>query len=209
MFNLVSKRPTPDPVQRFTVSYDSDSIFTGHADLGGKVDANGVLSYRVNLLEGHGTAFVSGSELDRKMASIALDVKPAQDLKIEFTYGLYDLIQRGYPGWFTYSEKIQLPSAPDPTKVGIGQPFAGVDLKNQNADVRVLKDFSPNWHLVVGGLVQGVNRDINTPVNNLTDNSGDYTSSLANGFAPYFGITSDIAYLNGTFRTGDVGHDLA
>jgi iron complex outermembrane receptor protein len=45
-------------------------------------------------------------------------------------------------------------------------------------------------------------------VDNLTDSNGDYTSSLANGFAPYFGITSDIAYLNGTFRTGDVGHDL-
>ncbi|HEY1588734.1 MAG TPA: TonB-dependent receptor, partial [Rhodanobacter sp.] len=40
------------------------------------------------------------------------------------------------------------------------------------------------------------------------DNAGDYTASLANGFAPRFQITSDTAYLNGTFATGFLKHDL-
>lgn len=208
VFNFVTKRPTSEPLRRFDVDYDSASIFTGHADLSGKLDENGVVSYRVNLLEGHGEAFVSNSELDRKLASIALDFHPVRDTKVELDFSAYDLIQRGYPGWFTYGEGIQLPSAPDPTKVGYGQPYAGVDLKNQIADLRVLKEFSPDWHLVVGGLVQSVNRNINTPVNNLTNNAGAYTSSLANGFAPFFGIASDTAYLNGTFATGPVTHDL-
>jgi iron complex outermembrane recepter protein len=208
MFNFVSKRPTSEPLQRLDVDYDSSSIFTAHADLSGKLDSNGVLNYRVNVLEGHGTAFVSGSELDRKQATLAIDFRPSTESKIEFNYGMYDLIQRGYPGWFTYGEKIALPSAPDPTKAGLGQSYAGVDLKNQDASLRFLRDFGPNWHLVLGGLVQSVNRNINTPVNNLTDNNGDYTSSLANGFAPFFGITSDIGYLNGTFNTGDITHDF-
>jgi iron complex outermembrane receptor protein len=51
-------------------------------------------------------------------------------------------------------------------------------------------------------------RDINTPVNNLTSNTGAYVSSLANGFAPRFVITSDTAYLNGNFATGGLSHDL-
>ncbi len=55
---------------------------------------------------------------------------------------------------------------------------------------------------MVGGLNQDASRDINTPVNNLTNNNGNYTSSLANGFAPRFIMTSDAAYLDGKFMTG-------
>ena len=32
--------------------------------------------------------------------------------------------------------------------------------------------------------------------------------ALTAGFAPRFVITSDSAYLNGTFQTGFIGHDL-
>src|ERR1019366_1951375 len=73
---------------------------------------------------------------------------------------------------------------------------------------RLKQDFGSDWHLVMGGLGQNVDRNINTPVNNFTNNTGSYSSSLANGFAPRFGITSDIAYLNGVFKTGDISHDL-
>ena len=119
------------------------------------------------------------------------------------------MTQKGYPGWFTYGEKIALPAAPDPTRAGYGQTYAGVETRNRTLDGRLTQNLAPNWVLVVGGLTQTLDRNINTPVNNLTDNAGDYNSSLANGFAPRFGITSDIAYLNGLFRTGDITHDLS
>ena len=61
---------------------------------------------------------------------------------------------------------------------------------------------------MVGILNQDAARNINTPVNNLTDNAGDYTSSFANGFAPRFIMTSDVGYLNGTFDAWGLGHDL-
>jgi iron complex outermembrane receptor protein len=118
------------------------------------------------------------------------------------------LIDTGYPGWFTYSEKIVLPPAPDPTKVGYGQNYAGVDLLTRTGSVRLKHDFSSDWHLVVGALNHDASRNISTPVNNLTNNNGNYTSSLANGFAPRFIMTSDAAYLDGNFTTGAVAHDL-
>jgi len=62
--------------------------------------------------------------------------------------------------------------------------------------------------LVVGLLTQGVDRNINTAVNVL-DNAGNYTSSFANGFAPHFGTVSNIAYLNGSFDTGRLHHELS
>ncbi len=53
---------------------------------------------------------------------------------------------------------------------------------------------------MAGILSQDASRNINTPVNNLTNNAGDYTSSFANGFAPRFVITSDAAYLERHLR---------
>ena len=66
-------------------------------------------------------------------------------------------------------------------------------------------DFSANWHLVVGVLNQISDRNINTAVNQLIDNSGNYKSYLANSFsslAPRFHVDSDLAYLTGRFKPG-------
>ena len=78
-------------------------------------------------------------------------MRPLQDTVIETNYSYYHLIDTGYPGWFTYGEKIILPPAPDPTNVGYGQNYAGVDLLTRMASVRLMHDFNSNWHLVVGG----------------------------------------------------------
>jgi len=205
MFNFVSKRPPDSDLREVTVSYASDSIGTAHVDLGGTI---GVLSYRFNGLFGEGDAWVEHSHAKRVLGSLALDVRPLADTVIETNYSYYLLIDTGYPGWFSYSEKITLPSAPDPEKVGYGQNYAGVDLLTRMGSVRLKHDFNSDWHLVVGALNQDASRDINTPVNNLTANSGNYTSSLANGFAPRFIMTSDAGYLDGNFTTLGAAHDL-
>jgi iron complex outermembrane recepter protein len=207
MFNFVSKRPTDYDLREVTVSYASDSIGTAHLDLGGKLDSNGIVSYRFNGLFAEGDAWVDHSHNKRVLGSLAIDVRPMADTVIETNYSYYHLIDTGYPGWFSYSETIKLPPAPDPT-LGYGQNYAGVDLLTRMASARVKHDFNSDWHLVVGGLNQDASRNINTPVNNLTNNNGNYTSSLANGFAPRFIMTSDAAYLNGNFMTGWLGHDL-
>jgi iron complex outermembrane receptor protein len=208
MFNFVSKRPTDFDLREVTASYASDSIGTAHVDLGGKIDSNGVVSYRFNGLFGEGDAWVEHSHAKRVLVSLAVDVRPLDNTVIESNYSYYHLIDTGYPGWFSYSEKIILPPAPDPEKVGYGQNYAGVDMLTRMASMRLKHDFNSDWHLVVGALNQDASRDINTPVNNLTNNNGNYTSSLANGFAPRFIMTSDAAYLNGNFTTWGMAHDL-
>jgi iron complex outermembrane recepter protein len=208
MFNFVSKRPTAEDLREVTVSYASDSIGTAHVDLGGKIDSNGVVSYRFNGLFGEGDAWVDNSHAKRVLGSLAVDVRPLENTVIETNYSYYHLIETGYPGWFSYGEKITLPVAPDPENVGYGQNYAGVDLLTRMGSARLKHDFNSDWHLVVGALNQDASRDINTPVNNLTNNNGNYTSSLANGFAPRFIMTSDAAYLDGNFITWGIAHDL-
>src|SRR5579859_2419693 len=131
MFNFVSKRPTAEDLREVTVSYASDSIGTAHVDLGGKIDNNGVVSYRFNGLFGEGDAWVDRSHAKRVLGSLAMDVRPLEDTVIETNYSYYHLVDTGYPGWFSYGEKIILPPAPDPENVGYGHQYAGQQLDDE------------------------------------------------------------------------------
>src|ERR1700722_10848258 len=210
MFNFVTKRPTDYDLDEVTASYVSDSVGTVKADLGGRIDPGGIVSYRVNALYGSGEGYVDMSHQRRVLGDIGIDVRPWEHGVLELNYSNYTLNDVGYPGWFTYNETIHLPPTPDPSREGFGQPYAGTELRTQTSSARIKQDFGSdsNWHLVAGILNQDATRNINTPVNNLTSNSGNYTSSFANGFAPRFVITSDTAYLNGTFDTLGIGHDF-
>jgi iron complex outermembrane receptor protein len=208
MFNFVSKRPAGDDVRQLAVGYSSDSILTAKADLSGAIDANDRLRFRLNGVYANGDGFVEGSRQHRGLADIGMDIRAWERGVIELNYSDYKLRTKGYPGWFAYGQSIQLPGAPDPSRVGYGQSYAGVEMQTQIATARVKHDFGNNWHLVVGVLNQDARRDINTPVNSLSNNTGTYVSSFANGFAPRFRITSDSAYLNGRFDTGAIGHEL-
>ncbi len=207
MFNFVSKRPTESDLRRVNLSYDSKGIATAHIDLSG-MDSSRMFGYRINALTGDGTGYVDGSKLKRNLGAVAFDVHPGKDTVIELNYSDYHLDQKGYPGWFTYGETVVLPSAPDPTRVGYGQEYAGVDMDTRTGSIRVKHELNSNWRFVFGVLDQDGRRDINTPVNNLRSSAGDYISSFANGFAPRFVILSDAGYLNGNFVTGSLAHDF-
>jgi iron complex outermembrane recepter protein len=208
MFNFISKRPTENEYREASVTYNSDSIGTAHLDLSGRFDANGVVRYRFNGVFGEGDGYVEGSHQKRELGDLGIDIRPWDTTVLELNFTDYRLTDLGYPGWFTYGEKITLPSTPNPKLVGYNQEYLGTDLKTQTSVARVKHDFSSNWHLVVGALNQDATRNINTQVNNLTSNSGAYTSSMGSTFAPRFVITSDTAYLDGTFETLGITHDL-
>ncbi len=223
MFNFVTKRPTEQRLGEIELGYEGDNVATIHTDLGGRVGKNKMFGYRANLLLGDGNGYVSGSQLRRQLAAVAADARVTHSTVIEGNYSYYNLFQYGYPGWFSYSptttplstpgsKSILLPAdAPDPTSPGFGQSFSGVDLTSQIGELRVKHDFGESWHLTVGALNQLSDRNINTAVNQLIDNNGDYKSYLANAFsslAPRFHVDSDLAYLTGRFMTGPVRHDI-
>ena len=208
MFNFVSKRPTGYDLRELTATYNSDGIGTAKVDLGGPIDRNGFVSFRLNALYGSGEGYVDRSHQRRSLGDLGIDIRPWQHGVLELNYSDYSLVDKGYPGWFTYGQGVGLPPAPDPQRVGYGQPYAGVDLRTRIATARFKQDLGQDWHLVAGILNQDASRNINTPVNNLTSSTGAYASSFANGFAPRFIITSDTVYLNGNFSTWGIAHDL-
>jgi iron complex outermembrane recepter protein len=208
MFNFVSKRPTDYNLRELQATYNSDGILTGKIDFGGRIDSGGIFSYRLNALYGSGDGWVEHSHQRRALGDIGIDVRPWARGVLELNYSNYSITNLGFPGWFTYSEKVNLPPAPDPTRVGYGQSYAGVDLLTRIMSARFKQDFGSTWHFVAGILNQDNSRNINTPVNNLKNDAGDYTSSFANGFAPRFVMSSNIAYLNDTFTAAGWNHDL-
>src|SRR5271157_2187819 len=223
MFNLVTKRPPDLPLREIELGYEGNSVGTIHIDLGDRLGKRKIFGYRTNLVLADGAGYVKESQLRRQLAAVAADVHPGARTVIEGNYSYYNLFQHGYPGWFAYSptttplsvpgsKSILLPeNAPDPAREGYGQSFSGVDLTSHIGELRFKHEFSPNWHLVVSGLDQLSDRNINTAVNQLIDNKGDYKSYFANAFsslAPRFHVYSDLAYLTGRFKTGRFAHDV-
>jgi iron complex outermembrane receptor protein len=216
MFNFVPKRPSDTPVRQVTLGYDDRAVGTIRADVGGRAGGGRQFGYRANVLFGDGEAFVRNSELKRGLASLAADVRPFAHTVVEGFYSYYNVVQRGFPGWFTYgranarSAFVLLPAdAPDPSRPGFGQESAGLDLTSNIGEVRVKQDINSTWRLTVGVLNQRADRSISTQVNALTNSAGNYTSSLAIGFAPQFRVLSDLASLTGRFQTGMVKHDVS
>ena len=217
MFDFVLKRPTEERTANLYLEQDSSSVGTIYGDAGGRLGPHKIFGYRTNLLFGDGTQFVEASRLRRRLAEFAFDLRPTNRTTIDAHYSVYDVVQRGYPGWFSYGPSSKtnaaapdwvLPSAPDPTRVGFGQAYAGVNLTTQSTGVRLLHDFSPNWHAMAGGLAQRLDRFIDTPVNTILDNNGNYSSSLATGFAPRFGVESDLGYITGVINKWGIKQDV-
>jgi len=207
-FNFISKRPTENDLREVNVTYNSDSVGTAHVDLIGRFDNNGVVKYRFNGVFGEGDGYVEGSHRKRELGDLGIDVHAWESGIIELNFTDYRLTVLGYPGWFTYGEKIVLPATPNPQVQGFDQEYLGTDLKTQTSVARLKQNINSNWRFVVGVLNQDATRNITTQVNNLTNNAGAYTSSIGATFAPRFVITSDSAYLNGDFTTFGIGHDL-
>jgi len=218
MFDFVLKRPTEERTANLFLEQDSSSVGTIYGDAGGRLGPHKIFGYRTNLLFGDGTQFVDESRLRRRLAEFAFDLRPTDRTTLDGHYSVYDIVQRGYPGWFVYGPPkavngvlqptLLLPSAPDPTRVGYGQAYAGVNLTTQSTSARLLHDFSPNWHAMAGGLAQRLDRFMDTPVNTITDNAGDYSSSLATGFAPRFGVESDLGYITGVIQKWGIKQDV-
>ena len=208
MFDFVLKRPTNERFENIYLEQDPTTVGTIYGDFGGRLGPHKIFGYRSNLLYGDGSQFVSGSRLRRRLAEFAFDLRPTDRTTLDAHYSVYDVVQRGYPGWFAYAPTVKLPDAPDPTRVGYGQAYAGVNLTTQSTSARLLHDFSPNWHAMMGGLAQRLDRFIDTPVNTLLDNNGDYSQSLAAGLAPRFGTESDLGYINGTINKWHFKQDV-
>ena len=200
VFNYVLKRPTDTPYASYTQGFDSNSVFTENADVGGRTP-DGRVGYRFNVVHGQGESWVPESSANRTLASGALDFHLGDRTVVETNFSHYETNITGLPGSIVYFGKpnIVLPAAVDPTKVGYGQPGAGTDLITNTGLVKVKHDINNDWNIEIGGLYQDAVRNLFGITNTLTDNHGDYTVTKNFNAVPHFTIASNTASLNGKF----------
>jgi iron complex outermembrane receptor protein len=205
-FNYIAKRPTASPLRRVTLGYGESSRGKFHADIS---DRSGGLGLRVNLLQEEGKGYVDRSLLRRKLAAVALDFDFTARTKLELNLSHYAFIRKGYPGNFSYGPTLKLPSAPDPTRKGYGQPGAGADLVTNGGTLLLKHDFGGNWKLSAGIGRQIVDRGQNNAGNTLLNDNGDYRVAVSpDRLRGRFIVTSHQFNLNGVAHTGGIRHDL-
>lgn len=177
------------------------------ADLGGSPSK--YFGYRVNLLREVGNGPTSGSTLGRTLGSVALDIHPTDRTTLELNASYYRFEKYGYPGGFSYSEAIALPSALDAAKAGYGQTYGGSTLQTRTLSAKLLQDLGGGWKLSAGISHQEAYRRLLGVTNTLNAN-GTYTASLSRtgAAASKFDILSNLATLNGRVSTGSVTHDI-
>jgi iron complex outermembrane receptor protein len=208
VFDYQLKRPTEAPLLRLIGSYDQQGLWTGQVDASATA---GPIGYRFNFVHGEGEGYVDGSHFNRTLISADFDVHLDDRTVIEADVSHYETKGDGLPGSIVYftGGKTILPSAIDPTRVGYGQPDAGVDLQTDTALAKLRHDFGGGWNLVVGGLYQNADRGLYGITNTLTDNAGNYTVTKNFNAVPRFTVISNSASLTGQLSILGLTNDVA
>lgn len=205
-FNYVFKRPTKDNYNAVTAGLTGDGAWLLHADTGGS--PNQYIGYRANVLQEEGDGYVSGSHLNRKLAGLALDINPGENTTVQLNGSYYKFEKFGYPGGFSYSSSVDLPSPMDPTTQGYGQSFSGSTLETSTGSGKIIHQLNGNWKLSAGALFQEAKRTLSS-VSNTLNGDGTFTSRMStSGAAGKFTVTSNMANLTGKVNTGSISHDL-
>jgi iron complex outermembrane receptor protein len=207
-FNYVLKRPTAEPSRRISVGYSSQSSKLVSFDVGDTVGANDRLGYRINLLSDRGEGYVDRSRLERTLGSVALDIGLAEHTRLELNGSRYHYLGDGFPGTFALANNVVFPAAPDPKRVGYGQPFGGDDNVTETLSSVFEHEFDSNWHISAGVLRQTSDRASTVPTNTLLDDAGTYRTTAATTTYSLDEILSNTLVLNGRIRTGTITHDL-
>lgn len=213
VFNYVLKRPTDETLNRFIAGFDRKGVWTEQADLGGRTP-NGAIGYRINAVHGRGESYVEGSHVNRNLVSGDFDFHVSDKTVVQADFSHYRTTATGLPGSIVYdtnkgsNTSTVLPGAPDPTRVGIGQPGAGTDLATDTGLVKIRHAFNARWNLEAGALYQDAQRGLYGITNTLLNDRGDYTVTKNFTAVPHYTIASNLLYLNGRVDLGGMRNDL-
>lgn len=207
-FNYVFKRPTAEALNAFTLGYTSQSSFIEHADASRRFGKDGWLGVRVNLLNQAGENYVDGSDLKRRLASVALDMQLRDSTRVEVDGSIYRYTSKGLPGTFSLARGLAFPQSPDPEKAGYGLPWAGDDNETRLVAGKLVQDFGPDWHLSAGVLWMSNDRASTVPTDTITSSAGAYTATTINTTFSLDRVLSNNVALNGRVRFGGMQHDL-
>ncbi|QNK70968.1 TonB-dependent siderophore receptor [Variovorax sp. PAMC26660] len=209
VINMVSKRPSAEAVREVGLSIGNNDRYQGSFDLGGALNADGSLMFRLNGLFRSSSGQTDFSRDDRNFIAPALTWKPSSRTKVTLLAEVTRDRMTPESAWPVGALITPNPNGGIPRDRFVGEP--GVDHYNRNASsVTYLLEhqLNDNWTLrqnaryaaldidyqqVYGESFQSDQRTLNRGVRRLVDKSR--TSALD-------------TQIEGRFRTGPVAHTL-
>lgn len=192
--NYVYKNPTHERINDFTVgSYGGSSHFI-HADFGGNIDSDGVLSYRVNALTQDGDLYKDARQ-KRSFIRAAIDWKPIKGMTWQGYYSYGDLENKGNVMTWSKTAGASRPSAPDADK-NWAQPWTIYGSRIEKLGGKL--DWNLNENLNIRGAYQRKTRvysDLLTN-NNQINGDGTYTTTYWVGGKQDYDVDTGYLYLD-------------
>lgn len=212
MINATLKRPTEQSLTRISLEQQGLRHSILQTDLGGRFGPNKWFGYRVNVLHAYGGQYVTGSDLERNLAAVALDARLPTGTTLEVLGTDYEYSQMGYPGGFTFggtTGSTALPAPPDPKRSGYGAPWAGMIADTRMLEFGVRQSAPHGIRFDAGILHQWADREFhNMLTHTFSDDTGNYTTTYRQS-GSRGDVLSNKVYLNAAVTTGPLHHDLA
>jgi len=146
MVNYVNKRPTAERFNSVTVGNYGGSQYYVHGDFGGPVDDAGRFGYRLNVVRQDGDTAVDDQKIDRSLASLALDWRITERLKLELNASYSDYKTTAPTAYWTFREGVPRIKAPDAGK-NWSQPWIEDEIESRKYGAKLV--YQPNEHLTL------------------------------------------------------------
>jgi iron complex outermembrane receptor protein len=209
--NYLTKRPTDETLVNLSVGYRSDTLFSQHLDVGGRVAKNG-FGYRINLVNEQGETYAD-SDVNRQAVTANFEVPITDNLKwitdllyqdsdIKRPEPLFSLIATGANPYHA----DRLPEPIDSTRrLASEQVFD--NSKFISGTTGLVWGISDGWDLSVN--YGKTHSDYRFPYETirLTNVDGTYTNQL-NDYYDVFDFDFARLLVEGHFNTGRVTHHL-
>ncbi|MEJ0035762.1 MAG: TonB-dependent receptor [Gammaproteobacteria bacterium] len=205
--NFVAKRPTAERLTNLTVGNYGGEQYYVHADLGGPIDSGGKLRYRLNLVGQDGDTVIKGDNIQRTLASGAVDWQPTEDLLVQLTASRRKFKQEGSPPYWNSTGPLAYTFVPD-NRGRYTQDFVGSDSVTTKYGIRTTWKISDAVTLRANYVDNTVKGEFNVAARNIIVDRTTLNQFLLPGGPAEYDDQGGSTYLDFSFNTARVTHKL-
>lgn len=206
MVNLVPKRAGDRPVTRITTSFETDSLWLGHVDVGRRHGDRQQFGVRFNGVRTDGDTALDEHSRERSDGTLAMDYR-GERARVKADVSITSHITKGADSDMFLAAGATVPGAPDAGERYL-QPWNRLDANERFAVLRGEYDLTPNVtaFAAVGRAESRFRFNLSYGIN--LQDSGDFDEVFW-GSKSYSDRSSGEVGLNTRFETGSVHHQLA
>ena len=207
MINYVSKRPTQERLSSITVGNYGGSQYYVHGDFGGRIDEDGRMGYRLNLVKQDGNTAIDDQKVDRTLVSGAFDWQLTDQLLLELKASYNQYKTQAPSAYWYYDSSIARGAAPDASK-NWGQSWIHDEFDNKQVGGNLTYKMNDSITLRGGYTKSYVDRPVQDHTTNSMDSTTQYSQLRQRAGETKSEFDAGQAFADFTFSTADITHKL-